>query len=318
VTPAADKAAEKDEGKVAGILIDKNDNAITVKADGEDEPIKYLVGDGSNKKVAEALKSIFNASRVQLTYKKDGDARQLVSIKKQILRDSGTVTGLVVKVYNDFWVEVKPKDGLADAYAPGANYNDKEFMAKLKGLKPGDSVTLTFTTDGERHRIHAMRINATAAPKEGKVVAGILIDKNDNALTVKADGEEEPVKYLVGKDADKKLVEALKSIFGASRVQLTYKKDGDARQLVSIKKQILKESGTVTGTVVKVYDDFWVEVKPKNGLADAYAPGANYKDKDFMARLKGLKKGDSVTITFNTDGERHRILTLRTNDEKPK
>ena len=66
-------------------------------------------------------------------------------------------------------------------------------------------------------------------------------------------------------DADKKLVEALKIIFNASRVQLTYKKDGDSRQLVSIRASP-KASGTVTGLVVKVYNDFWVEVKPKNGF----------------------------------------------------
>jgi hypothetical protein len=34
-----------------------------------------------------------------------------------------------------------------------------------------------------------------------------------------------------------------------------------------------------------------------------------------MAKLRGLKKGDSVTITFNTDFERHRILKLRVNDK---
>lgn len=153
---------------------------------------------------------------------------------------------------------------------------------------------------------------------EGKV-AGILIDKKNDWLTVKADGEEEPVKYLIAKDADKKLVDALKITFNASRVQLTYKKDGDSRQLVSIKKQATKASGTVTGVVVKVYDKFWVEVKPKNGPADAYAPGGtNYNNKEFMAKLNGLKKGDSVTITFNTDFERHRILTLRINEEKAK
>ena len=100
---------------------------------------------------------------------------------------------------------------------------------------------------------------------------------------------------------------------------MTYKKDGDSRQLVSIQKQVLKASGTVTGVVVKVYNDFWVEVKPKDCLSDAYAPnGANYNNKDFMAKLKGLKKGDSVTITFNTDNERHRILTLRVKEEKGK
>jgi hypothetical protein len=156
VAPAADK---DDTGKVAGILIDKKDNWITVKADGEDEPIKYLVGDG-DKKVTDALKSIFGASRVQLTYKKDGDSRQLVSIKRQVLKASGTVTGVVVKVYNDFWVEVKPKNAVSDAYAPDAtNYNNKDFMAKLKGLQKGDSVTIMFTTDSERHRIVTLKKN---------------------------------------------------------------------------------------------------------------------------------------------------------------
>jgi hypothetical protein len=158
---------------------------------------------------------------------------------------------------------------------------------------------------------------ARAGDKDGGKVAGILIEKKDNWITVKADGEDEPVKYVIDKDSDKKIVDAMKSIFNASRVQLTYKKDGDARRVLTIKKQILKDKGTVTGTVVKVYDNFWVEVKPKDGLADAYAPnGTNYNNKEFMAALKGLKKGDSVTINFNTDGERHRILTMRINEKK--
>ena len=159
---------------------------------------------------------------------------------------------------------------------------------------------------------------ASGADKNAGKVAGILIDKKNNEITVKADGEDEPVKYLVN-NSDKKLVQALKPIFGASRVQLTYKTDGDSRQLVSIRKQVLKASGTVTGTVVKVYNNFWVEVKPKNGPSDAYAPGiANFKNKDFMEKLKGLKPGDTVTITFNTDFERHRILTMRIKENKGK
>jgi hypothetical protein len=161
---AADKDATKDGGKVAGILIDKKDDWITVKADGEDEPVKYDI-DASDKKLQEAFKSIFNASRVQLTYKTESDSRRLISIKKQVLKASGTVTGNVVKVYNNFWVEVKPKSGLPDAYAPGANYNDKEFMDKLKGLQPGDSVTITFTTDFERHRIKTLRKNPVSQSK---------------------------------------------------------------------------------------------------------------------------------------------------------
>jgi hypothetical protein len=162
VARAADKDTSKDGGKIAGILIDRKDDWITVKADGDDEPVKYLV-DASDNRLRDAFKAIFNASRVQLTYKKDGDSRRLVSIKRQILKAAGTVTGEVVKVYNNFWVEVKPKNGVADAYAPGAQYNDKDFMAMLKGLKPGDSVTITFTTDFERHRIKTLRINPSHA-----------------------------------------------------------------------------------------------------------------------------------------------------------
>ncbi len=157
---------------------------------------------------------------------------------------------------------------------------------------------------------------AADKPAQGGKVAGIYFDKKDNYITVKADGEEEPVKYLID-PADKRLAEAFKSIFGAARVQLTYKQDGDDRRLITIKKQVLRTTGTVTGIVVGFHNNFWLEVKPKNGVADAYAPGANYKDKQFMDLLKSLQPGDSVTITFNTDFERHRILSLRKNAEKP-
>lgn len=159
---AAAKDAVQEEGKVAGILIEKKENWITVKADGEEEPIKYVLGKNADKKLSEAFKGVFNASRVQLTYKKDGEERQLVSIKRQILKNAGTVTGLVVKVYDNCWVEVKPKDGPANAFAPGLNFKDKAFMDNLNSLKPGDSVTITYGTDGERHRIQALRIDKRA------------------------------------------------------------------------------------------------------------------------------------------------------------
>lgn len=40
-------------------------------------------------------------------------------------------------------------------------------MEKLRGLKAGDSVTITFTTDFERHRIKTMRINPASESKSG-------------------------------------------------------------------------------------------------------------------------------------------------------
>jgi hypothetical protein len=162
---AAQKAASGREVQVAGILFDfdRERNWMTVKADGDDEPVKYLI-DPSNRRLAERLRTIFNASRVRLTYKAEGDSRRLVSIQRQVLQESGTVTGVVVKVHNDFWIELKPRKGVADAFAPGANYNDQVFMAELKALQPGDSVTIQFMTDFERHRILALRKNAVPAP----------------------------------------------------------------------------------------------------------------------------------------------------------
>ena len=132
---------------------------------------------------------------------------------------------------------------------------------------------------------------------------------------MKADGEDEPVKYLVDNGTDKTLAESLKAIFTAGRVHLTYKVDGDSRQLVTIRKHVPKAAGTVTGTVVKSYG-WWVEVRPKNGLSDGYAVHFPFdKHKDMMDAINALKEGDSVTIRFTTDSERHRIETLRKHDE---
>jgi hypothetical protein len=153
-TPAADD--DDKEFKAAGLVFDrdyKNNEHITIKTDGEDASVKYIIPKDANKKVFDGLKSIFGANRAAFTYKKDGDKRIIVSIQRQVLRDKGTITGKVVGVHNDFWIEVKPKDGVSDGFAPGSQWNDPEFQAWRKSLKPGDSVTLSYTTDGERHRI---------------------------------------------------------------------------------------------------------------------------------------------------------------------
>jgi hypothetical protein len=333
---SAEKDAKPEGAKVAGILVDRKDNWISVKADGEDKPAKYLIVDDSDKHLAEVLKTLFTVSRVELTYRAEGDSRQLVSIKRHVSKAAGKVTGEVVTNYG-WWIEVRPERGVPDGYACHFPFDkNREMMEKIKELQAGDRVTLSFTTDFERHRIESLHKHATPShagstphkpgtasaaehgtAKNGGRAAGILIDKKDGWITVKVDGEDEPFRYVLGDDPGRKLAEALKSIFGACRVQLIYQQDGDTRQLLGIKRQILKAQGTVTGDVVKVYNDFWVEVKPKSGVADAYAPGANYNDKEFMARLKGLQPGESVTITFTTDFERHRITTLRVNGVSP-
>jgi hypothetical protein len=163
---AAEQVATKKETRVAGILFDFDRQAgwLTVKADGDDEPVKYGI-DPADRNLESALRTVFNAARVQLTCRTDGEKRQLKGIRRQVLKASGTVTGIVVNLHNGFWIELKPRNAPADAFAPGANYNDSAFMARLRALKPGDSVTIRYTTDFERHRIEALRKNAPAGQR---------------------------------------------------------------------------------------------------------------------------------------------------------
>lgn len=163
LTADADTATA--QHKAAGILIDRKDDSILIQGDGDDKPVKYLVN-VTDKKLTEALKAVFSVSRVHITYKANGDARQLTSIKRQVPKTSGTVTGLVVKNH-EWWIEVKPKTGLSDGYACNFPFDqNKDMMEQLKGLQAGDSVTITFTTDFERHRIQTLQKNATPVGKE--------------------------------------------------------------------------------------------------------------------------------------------------------
>jgi hypothetical protein len=49
VAPAADKDTPKPGGTVAGIVTDKRDKSIKVRADGEEEPVEYVLGDNPDR-----------------------------------------------------------------------------------------------------------------------------------------------------------------------------------------------------------------------------------------------------------------------------
>jgi hypothetical protein len=159
--PAADKEKEKDKkgGVVAGIVIRKDDKSITLKGDGDEEPVKYTIPEGADKKLTEKLKTIFTVGRARLAYKMNGETRELVDIEKQPGARSGTVTGVVVQKYeNNFWVEVKPKNGVAEGFAAHfQGKNTKEVTDKIKDLEIDDIVTIRYTTDNERHRIESIQ-----------------------------------------------------------------------------------------------------------------------------------------------------------------
>ena len=146
-----------------------------------------------------------------------------------------------------------------------------------------------------------------ADAKEGRpVTVGAILttDGNVDSLMALTDGEEAPVKYVFGEKFDKK---SLNGIFSVSRAQLTYV-PGDPRALLAIKKEPPQARGVVTGAVV-YQENWWVAVKPAKGPADGYHLG-NWPPGEMGDKIKGLHKGDTVTIRFHTDVERHRIETL--------
>lgn len=150
---------------------------------------------------------------------------------------------------------------------------------------------------------------------KGKI-AGILIQREKQTLLVRADGDDEPVKYLLPEKPDSKLAAALKGLFNVQRVQITYQTVGDTRQVTSLIRFPGKASGDVSGKVIAVHDNFWLELKPNNGPPEGFAAGAPDKSRQVLETLKMLEKGDTVTIRYYTDLERHRIISIRKIEKK--
>ncbi len=130
--------------------------------DGQDEPTKFLIGDGTEKASLGVLKTVFNVNRVRLRFESDGDSKRLIAIERIMGRPTGVVTGEVIKVYNNFWVAIKPKDGPPDGYAITWPPEKAKASAEvLKSLNPGDTVTIHYGTD-ERHRILQIEVKPAA------------------------------------------------------------------------------------------------------------------------------------------------------------
>ena len=146
------------------------------------------------------------------------------------------------------------------------------------------------------------------------MTGGILTtDQNKDSLMLLADGDDTPIKYVFADSFDRK---SLQGIFSVSRVHVTYSKDGDTRKLLSMKKEKPVAKGTATGSVVLIGNDaFWIAVKPRNGPPDGYALGS-WPPGEMGTKLKALHIGDTVTIKFHTDFERHRIDALTLGGEK--
>jgi hypothetical protein len=160
-------------------------------------------------------------------------------------------------------------------------------------------------------------LSSSALPADDKgKAAGILIQRDKRTLLVRADGDEQPTKYLLPESPDAKMAAALQGLFTVQRVRITYRTVGDTRQVTGLVRLPGKASGAFTGKVVAVHDNFWVEVKPGNGPPEGFAAGAPDKSRQVVEVLKTLQKGDTVTLRYYTDFERHRIVSIRKVEKK--
>jgi hypothetical protein len=165
-TSAAPGDSPKTGGAASGLIVDMKDNFMTVQHDGEDEPTKYLYASGMTLEALTHKAFIFNVDRVNIKFKLEGDDRRIVSIDKVPGQKQGVIIGTVIKVYNEFWVSVKPKTGLIEGFA--LNFPPEKFKQShdlIKTLKPGDLVAIKYGTDFERHRILQMEVKPPAPSK---------------------------------------------------------------------------------------------------------------------------------------------------------
>jgi hypothetical protein len=153
------------------------------------------------------------------------------------------------------------------------------------------------------------------AADKGKV-SGILIDRKDRTLMVRADGSDEISKYVLPANVDAKTTATLKALFVPQRVQIAYKTNGDTLEITSLVRQPGLAKGAITATVFEVHNNFWVELRPATGVPEGFALGAPDKSKEVAALLKTLQKGDTVSLRYYTDFERHRIISMQRVEKK--
>ena len=169
-TPKAEPVEDPNQATVSGIITDKNDNRMLLRADDAEEPVKYVLGDHPDTRLLLDWRSTFGVGRVRLIYKRETDPRELIAIIKPA-PTSGTVTGEVRHAHG-WWVEVKPKDGPPDGFAVNYPFGKDDarvkaakeaLIGRVKALKVGDVVTIKYFTDYERHRIESLQVRPPAS-----------------------------------------------------------------------------------------------------------------------------------------------------------
>ncbi len=173
--------AKPQHGRVTGILLAKDDKSITIKAEGEQEPTRYLLPapGGSKTDVRAAVKGIFVPNLVAMEW--EGQDEPVVTAIAPIVpkHRTGVTTGTIVAQASgkENYIEVKPAGrGFTERYWPPFVGNsrpslggfDKQVIETIAKLKVGDRVRVGWYCD-ERKRAAQVKVIAPAPnvkPKE--------------------------------------------------------------------------------------------------------------------------------------------------------
>ena len=163
------------------------------------------------------------------------------------------------------------------------------------------------------------------APTSGTVI-GILTAKCDAWIAVKAESDQEGIRYYAfwrggapnqGGGFDRQMIETIKKLPLANLVKVAWQVQ-EHRCIVSVEMIVPKEkAGTVVGTVV-VKDDAWVDIKPEGGgpterytarwIGKGPKEGGGF-DKEMIHVIAALAIGSKVRAKWTYD-ERKRVIQI--------
>jgi hypothetical protein len=182
--PDAGKDAPPTQGTVVGIVVARGEAWVSVKAEADKEPIRYIPfwrggapadGGGPDKDTLAALKKVYLSNLVEVSWQLQENQRRIVSITAIVPAEkTGAVTGTIV-AKGENWLDLKPKAGPVERYMAcwvggmpkdGGGF-DKEMLKTIAAVKVGDAVTLQWRYE-ERKRVLSVAPAPAEKPAEVK------------------------------------------------------------------------------------------------------------------------------------------------------
>jgi len=240
---------------VDGTIVARSETTMDVLADGEKQPVRYLIiPDGAkfDAKAMDFIKSLMVGTEVQLTWIPWHDHR--FANKVFIIAAAGSGAGLITGTVTDLsatpgkwiWIEVQDDTGKTERYSPywRSDGLDKEMTAAIARRMVGDRVELRSTQD-DHVRVATLRVvglspQATTRPGfEGGALAGRVTARDKTSVTIKLDGGQEQ-RFLpqevagTKKELDRAMTRAIAAVNVGDRVEGEWFSDSGQRRIISL------------------------------------------------------------------------------------